>query len=534
MVWRAAKQTRQAYTISGSREEPNMNRPANIVDTSQQLSRLHDLRAAGSGSVLTTGLSDDVILEFLAADPALATAIDRAHSEFRQVAAQFPDLIGLDEAEQALRVQDGYVNFYAADAVNPYVALAAQGPWIVTLKGSVVYDCGGYGMLGLGHAPQAVLDAMNKPHVMANVMTPAVSQMTFISALREEIGATRGGSPFSRFLCLNSGSEAVSVAARIADIATKQMTDPGGRYEGCAVRGLTLEGSFHGRTDRPARHSHSTQKNYRKYLASYRSTEYLLTVEPNNIEALEKVFATAEKDRCFIEAFFMEPVMGEGNPGQGVTPAFYRRARELTEQHGCLFLVDSIQAGLRTHGVLSIVDYPGFRDLPPPDMEAWSKALNAGQYPLSVLGLSGRAATLYRPGVYGNTMTSNPRALDVAVSVLHTITPQIRENIRTAGARLAERFREAARELDGAITNVQGTGLLLSCELDGRYKCYGTNSTEDYLRRNGLGVIHGGRNSLRFTPHFRMTAAEGDLIVKLTRDALQNGPVLSAAPQRPE
>src|SRR5690606_4729252 len=122
------------------------------------------------------------------------------------------------------------------------------------------------------------------------------------------------------------------------------------------------------------------------------------------------------------------------------------------------------------------------------------------------------------------TMTSNPRALDVAVSVLQGITPQVRENIQSAGARLVERLEEAARSLDGAITKVQGTGLLLSCELDARYKCYGANSTEEYLRRNGLGVIHGGTNSLRFTPHFRMTEAEGELIVDLTRDALLNGP----------
>jgi len=397
----------------------------------------------------------------------------------------------------------------------------------VTLKGAVVYDCGGYGMLGLGHAPQAVLDAMNKPHVMANIMTPALSQMRFIDALRKELGHTRGGSPFTRFLCLNSGSESVSVAARIADIATRQMTDPGGRYAGCVVRGLTLKGSFHGRTDRPARHSHSSQKNYRKYLASFRETDYLLTVEPNDIADLEGVFARAEKDRVFIEAFFMEPVMGEGNPGQAVTPEFYRRARELTEQHGCLFLVDSIQAGLRAHGVLSIVDYPGFQELPPPDMETYSKALNAGQFPLSVLAMSGRAATLYRHGVYGNTMTSNPRALDIAVTVLQSITPAIRDNIRAGGNRLLEGFRGLAAEPGGAISRVQGTGLLLSCELHPRYKCFGENSTEEYLRRNGLGVIHGGTNSLRFTPHFLMSDAEADLIVDLTRDALVNGPVLN-------
>lgn len=501
-----------------------MNQPANLLDTDLHFSRLRDLRDCG-GAVRTAGLPDEAIARFLARDNALGTAIERAHTTFLKLQKSQPDLLQQDEVEQARRTQDGFVNFYEADAVNPYVALAAQGPWIVTLKGAVVYDCGGYGMLGLGHAPEAVLGAMNQPHVMANVMTPSISQMHFIKALRAELGHTRGGSPFTRFLCLNSGSEAVSVAARIADIATKEMTDPGGRYENREVRGLTLTGSFHGRTDRPARHSHSTQKKYRKYLASYRDVDYLMTVEPNDIADLERVFADADRDGIFIEAFFMEPVMGEGNPGRGITPEFYERARELTTQHGCLFLVDSIQAGLRAHGVLSIVDYPGFRDLPPPDMETYSKALNAGQFPLSVLAMAGRAATLYRQGVYGNTMTSNPRALDVAVTVLENVTPAIRENIRLRGRQLVDGLERLAGELGDAITRVQGTGLLLSCELSPRYKCYGADSTEEYLRRNGLGVIHGGTNSLRFTPYFLMSESEVDLVVDRTRDALVNGPV---------
>jgi acetylornithine/succinyldiaminopimelate/putrescine aminotransferase len=501
-----------------------MTRPANLLDSEPRFARLRALRESG-GKVRTTGLNDETIARFLARDPALGAAIDRAHEQFVELGESLPDLLRLDEVLQARRIQDGFVNFYAADAVNPYVALAAQGPWIVTTKGAVVYDCGGYGMLGLGHAPEAVLKSMNKPHVMANIMTPSVSQMLFVEALRKELGHTRSGCPFSSFLCLNSGSESVSVAARIADIATKQMTDPGGRYEKWKVRGLTLAGSFHGRTDRPARFSHSSQRKYRKYLASFRDKDYLLTVEPNNIPELERVFAEAETNRVFIEAFFMEPVMGEGNPGQAATPEFYRRARELTEQHGCLLLVDSIQAGLRAHGVLSIVDYPGFQDLPPPDMETYSKALNAGQYPLSVLAMSGRAATLYHPGIYGNTMTSNPRALDVALGVMQAITPAVRENIRARGRLLLERFQDLASELGDAITRVQGTGLLLSCELQARYKCYGENSTEEYLRRNGLGVIHGGANSLRFTPWFLMSEAEVDLVVALTRDALVDGPV---------
>ena len=143
-----------------------------------------------------------------------------------------------------------------------------------------------------------------------------------------------------------------------------------------------------------------------QHLASFRDEHSLITVEPYNVDQLRQVFADADKNGWFIEAMFLEPVMGEGDPGRSVTPEFYAAARELTKAHGSLLLVDSIQAGLRAHGVLSIVDYPGFEKLDAPDMETYSKALNAGQYPLSVLAVSERAAELYRKGIYGNTMTA--------------------------------------------------------------------------------------------------------------------------------
>ncbi len=316
------------------------------------------------------------------------------------------------------------------------------------------------------------------------------------------------------------------MASRIADINTKNLTDPGARYEGCEVHGITLKGSFHGRTDRPARFSDSTLGNYRKHLASYQDSDYLLTVPPNDIKSMEAVFAGAEKDGKFIEAFFMEPVMGEGNPGQAITRDFYKRARELTKEHGTLLVIDSIQAGLRANGVLSIVDYPGFQDLEGPDMEAYSKSLNGGQFPLSVLALSETAASIYRTGLYGNTMTTNPRGLDVAMAVLRSFTPALRDNIRKQGKSLVDGLKKLGEELGDAITNTQGTGLLLSCELHPRYKCYGVNSTEDYLRKQGLGVIHGGARSLRYTPHFAITDKEIELILQLTREALINGPKL--------
>lgn len=490
------------------------------------IDKLQTLRTAG-GRIRTRGLPDAVIQRFAAEDPRLESAVDNALDAFKDWRQVYPDLAADDEENQRLRLQAGYVNFYADDAVSPYVALAALGPWIITSKGAVLHDSGGYGMLGLGHNPPEVLRAMNRPRVMANVMTANFSQLRFEQALRREIGRHRDGScPFDRFLCMNSGSEAVSVAGRIADINAKLMTDPDGPHAHRKIRRLSLSGGFHGRTDRPARYSDSTRKTYAKHLASFRDEDYLITVAPNAPDQLRQVFEWAETNDVFIEAMFMEPVMGEGNPGAAVEPDFYALARELTRKHGTLLLMDSIQAGLRARGVLSIVDYPGFEDLDPPDLETYSKALNAGQYPLSVLAMTGHAAGLYRKGVYGNTMTTNPRALDVGATVLDRITPELRANIIERGREFIEKFENLRSDLDGRITRVQGTGLLFSAELDGkRYKAYGAGSIEEYLREHGINVIHGGENSLRFTPPFDITSAEVDLIVEATRDALLNGPV---------
>ena len=143
--------------------------------------------------------------------------MDAAAEEFARVQADLGPLLAQDEQAQIDAMQDGFVNFYADDAVTPYVALAARGPWVVTPEGRGAVRRRGYGMLGFGH-PDAVLEAMARPQVMANIMTPSLSQQRFITALRAEIGHRRGGCPFARFMCLNSGSEAVGLAARIADV----------------------------------------------------------------------------------------------------------------------------------------------------------------------------------------------------------------------------------------------------------------------------------------------------------------------------
>ena len=484
------------------------------------LSKLLDIRE-NSGKPDTRGILESEIINFLSLDKKLSIAIDEAHSYHLKLRKEMGTFLLKNEKKLVEELQSGYINFYAPATVNPYVAIAGKGPWIITAYGSVLHDNGGYGMLGAGHGPEKVIDTMSGNWVMANVMTPSFSQRRLVERLRKELGHTRGDCPFSHFICMNSGSESVTVSLRIADANSNTLTSPGSRHEGKEIKLLAIEQGFHGRTDRPAQLSHSCKDSYDKNLASFRDRDNLYLVPPNDVDALRRAFTEADKNNDFIELMAIEPVQGEGNPGQCITREFYDEARKLTKEHGSLLLVDSIQAGIRGQGCLSIIDYEGFQDCEVPDLETWSKAMNAGQYPLSVLGMNQRASEIYVTGIYGNTMTTNPRALETAITVLENITPQLRQNIRDRGIEFVEKLNILFEEFPEYITKVQGTGLLCSIELrPDVLPVIGFEAVEPWCRRRGLGVIHGGKNALRFTPHFEITSEEIDLIIKIVREAI--------------
>ena len=237
------------------------------------------------------------------------------------------------------------------------------------------------------------------------------------------------------------------------------------------------------------------QDGYDRNLNTFQNRNNLSLIPANDIHALREAFHQADRDGVFIELLAIEPVQGEGAPGLCIDRDFYDEARKLTKEHGSMLIIDSVQAGLRGQGCLSIVDYEGFQDSEAPDMEAWSKAINAGQFPLSVVGMTADVAELYVTGIYGNTMTTNPRALETAIAVLDRITPDLRQNIRHRGKEFVEGLEMLMNEFPEAILSVQGTGLLVCAELEPDFfPVVGHDKVEMWCRKNGLGVIHGGLN----------------------------------------
>lgn len=481
------------------------------------IDKLHEMKQL-TGKAQTTGLSDEIILAFIDTSQKLAAAINNAYLIFQQYYGDpnvKSQLMG-DEGLLIQSLQQGIVNFYDLNSVNPYVPLASAGPWIVTSHGAVLHDSGGYGMLGLGQNASELVNELDTKQTIANVMTASFSQKNMVDALDHEIGSSCNDkqSPY-QYLFLNSGSEGLTLASRLSDLNAYHQMKAGADHHGKNCRFLSLKGSFHGRTDRPAQVSDSCQKAYKSSLQSFQNRDNLITIEPNNIEQLVKAFEQAEQDNIFIEAMFMEPVMGEGDPGLNISAEFYKKARELTSKNGSLLIVDSVQAGFRATGYLSIIDYPGFRSLGTPDIEVFSKAINGGQYPLSVIALNKSIQSIFKIGLYGNTMTANPRALDVGCSMLKTMSNELKENIQIKGEEFIAKFKKLQQRFPDIITKVQGTGLLCSLSIaPDKATVVGLDGLERKLRLRGIGVIHGGHNALRFTPHFAISSQEIDLIAE--------------------
>jgi acetylornithine/succinyldiaminopimelate/putrescine aminotransferase len=71
------------------------------------------------------------------------------------------------------------------------------------------------------------------------------------------------------------------------------------------------------------------------------------------------------------------------------------------------------------------------------------------------------------------------------------------------------------------VEDVTGTGLLCAAHINPKYAVERHNGVEMIARRNGLGVIHGGKNALRFTPWFRTTDEEITLVEEVLEETFE-------------
>jgi len=321
---------------------------------------------------------------------------------------------------------------------TPQVMLArGEGCYVWDVDGKEYLDfLAGIAVNSLGHAHPVLVEAVSRQaatliHVSNYFATPP--QLELAERLKRITGAGEQG----RVYFGNSGAEANEAAFKLA-----RLNVSGGRR----TRILALTNAFHGRT----------------------MGSLALTGKPQMREAFEPMPAGVEHIETSIEALeatiddtvaalFIEPIKGEAGV-LDLPDGYLRRARELTQEHGVLLIMDEIQTGVGRTGRWFAYEHAGIL----PDAVTIAKGM-AGGVPIGALVTFGWASKLFGRGQHGSTFGGNPLATAAANAVLGEIeSAGLVANAERRGAELREVIRGFESPL---ITDVRGQGLLIGIGL---------------------------------------------------------------------
>lgn len=296
----------------------------------------------------------------------------------------------------------------------------------------------GIAVVSVGHCREEVTRAVSEQ--MSTLVH--VTNLFYTEAqvrLAEQIHAIAG---WGKVFFSNSGAEANECAIKLARLHARKVL---GASANQIPRVVALEGSFHGRTLGSLSATGQPGKQA-PFLPLVPGFEF---VPGGDLEALERAIDGAA-------ALFVEVIQGEG----GVIPVdidYLKRARELCDKAGALFVTDEIQTGLCRTGRWLGGELAGVT----PDIYTLGKALGNG-LPIAATVAKPEVADLFSPGDHGTTMGGGPVLCRAASIVLDIMKD---EALDGAAVIRGGALSGALRKLDG-VSQVRGAGLLLAAELE--------------------------------------------------------------------
>jgi acetylornithine/N-succinyldiaminopimelate aminotransferase len=336
------------------------------------------------------------------------------------------------------------VNDYWTDRFGTAMMGSAPSPMAVLVRGEgcYVWDSEGNKYLdflagiavnSLGHAHPVLVDAVSQQvatlaHISNYFASP--SQIELAERLKRISGAGDAG----RVYFGNSGAEAIEAAIKLS------------RLNQGRTRILALTNAFHGRTMGSLS---LTAK------PAMRDPFQPLLPDVEHIDATIPALEAAIDDT--VAALFVEPIQGEAGVLE-LPNGYLERARELTEKHGVLLILDEIQTGAGRTGSWFYFQQKGIV----PDAIAIAKGI-AGGVPIGALITFGAASELFQRGQHGSTFGGNPLATAAANAVLGEIErAELVDAAILKGSRIRMGIVGAESPL---VAETRGAGLLIGVGL---------------------------------------------------------------------
>jgi adenosylmethionine-8-amino-7-oxononanoate aminotransferase len=165
-----------------------------------------------------------------------------------------------------------------------------------------------------------------------------------------------------------------------------------------------------------------------------------------------------------VAAYIAEPIIG-ASAGAAVPPEDYaRRAREICDRHGVLYIADEVMTGFGRTGRWFATEWSGAV----PDLMTCGKGMSGGYMPVGAVLAGGRvvSALARSPGgfVHGFTFSHNPVTAAACLAALDVLE---REGLVERAALMGEKAVALLRALlaHPHVGDVRGRGLLIGVEL---------------------------------------------------------------------
>lgn len=375
----------------------------------------------------------------------------------------------------------------------------------------------GIGVTSTGHShPRVVAAAQEQVGKLIHAQYTTVMHrplLTLVERMSEVLPA-----PLDRLFFVNSGSEAVEAALRLARQATGRPNI------------VVFHGGFHGRTVAAA----SMTTSGTKFRSGFAPLMPGVTVSPfpdpthygwSQQEATD--FALRQLDYSLqtltspedTAAFLVEPVLGEG----GYVPAsteFLAGLRERADRHGILLILDEVQTGWGRTGRFWGHEHFDGR----PDVLITAKGIASG-FPLSAIAASAELMGKAWPGSQGGTYGANAVACAAAIATLDVIQDEhLVQNAASRGAQLRSALQAVADD-HAQVTDVRGLGLMIGNEFrDAEGNPDGSTAAraQQEAAQRGLLLLTCGAwgQVVRFIPALVVTQAQVDEAAGIWRETL--------------
>jgi 4-aminobutyrate aminotransferase len=336
--------------------------------------------------------------------------------------------------------------------------------------------------------------------------------------LAEKLAQIAPGEAPKRVFFTNSGTEAVEAAIKLA------------RYHTGRSHIIGFYGAFHGRTLGSLSLTSSKVIQRRRfgpllpcishisYPNCYRCPENTLG-QPcclKCLDELEQLFRhTVPPEE--VAAIFVEPIQGEG--GYLVPPPeFHPRLREITQQHGILYVADEVQSGMGRTGKMMAVEHWDIQ----PDIICLAKGIASGM-PLGAIVASEETMN-WPTGSHASTFGGNPISCQAALETIALLEEELIDNAARMGDLLMSRLAQL-KACHPIMGDIRGRGLMVGVEIvtDNETRQPAPELRDGLIEscfHKGLLLLGCGTNTVRFCPPLIINREDVETAIRIFDQAL--------------